>query len=71
MNEVIFLIIVLSAYILPIVIVLNSKRTHGHEKNGWLMGIIVFSWLGLMMYLSIVPKQGHTKHKSVRKRVKH
>ena len=48
MNEVVFLIVVLSAYILPVVIVLNSKRTQGHEKNGWLMGIIIFSWLGLM-----------------------
>ncbi len=32
MNEVIFLIILLIAYILPVVIVLNSKRTQGHEK---------------------------------------
>ncbi|WP_024600231.1 PLDc N-terminal domain-containing protein [Pseudoalteromonas sp. TAE56] len=64
MNEVVFLIVVLSAYILPIVIVLNSKRSKGHEKNGWLMGIIIFSWLGLMMYFAIVPKHGHKKKKA-------
>ena len=64
MNEVVFLIVVLSAYILPVVIVLNSKRTQGHEKNGWLMGIIIFSWLGLMMYFTIVPKYGHKKKKA-------
>ncbi|ATC87997.1 PLDc N-terminal domain-containing protein [Pseudoalteromonas arctica] len=64
MNEVVFLIVVLSAYILPVVIVLNSKRTQGHEKNGWLMGIIIFSLLGLMMYFTIVPKHGHKKKKA-------
>lgn len=63
MNEVLFLIIILSAYILPVVIVVNSKRTQGHEKNGWLLGIIIFSWLGLFMYFTIVPKQGHKKRK--------
>ncbi|MBB1386961.1 MULTISPECIES: PLDc N-terminal domain-containing protein [Pseudoalteromonas] len=63
MNEVVFLIIVLSAYILPVVIVLNNKRTQGHEKNGWLFGIIIFSWLGLFLYFLIVPKHGHKKKK--------
>lgn len=61
MNEVAFLILLLSAYILPVVIVLNSKRTQGHEKNGWLIGIIFFSWLALIMYFAIVPKHGHKK----------
>ncbi len=67
MNEVVFLIVILSAYILPVVIVLNSKRTQGHEKNGWLIGIIFFSWLGLIMYFAIVPKHGHKKKKAVKK----
>ena len=67
MNEVIFLIVILSAYILPVVIVLNSKRTQGHEKTGWLIGIIFFSWLGLIMYFAIVPKHGHKKKKAVKK----
>ena len=67
MNEVIFLIVILSAYILPVVIVLNSKRTQGHEKNGWLIGIIFFSWLGLIMYFAIVLKHGHKKKKAVKK----
>ncbi|MBQ4834425.1 PLDc N-terminal domain-containing protein [Pseudoalteromonas sp. MMG010] len=67
MGEIIFLIVVLSAYIFPIMIVLNSKRTQGHEKNGWLMGIIIFSWVGLILYLSIVPKQGHKKKNADKK----
>ena len=58
MNEVVFLII-----ILPVVIVVNSKRTQGHEKNGWLIGVIIFSWLGLVMYFAIVPKHGRKKRK--------
>lgn len=63
MGEVAFLILLLSAYILPVVIVLNSKRTQGHEKNGWLIGIIFFSWLALVMYFAIIPKHGHKKNK--------
>lgn len=67
MGEVAFLILLLSAYILPVVIVLNSKRTQGHEKNGWLIGIIFFSWLALVMYFAIIPKHGHTKKKNKKK----
>lgn len=63
MSEVAFLIIVLCAYILPIVIILNSKRSGGHEKNGWLAGAIVFSWIALILYFSIVPKKGKAKKK--------
>ncbi|MEI8604892.1 MULTISPECIES: PLDc N-terminal domain-containing protein [Pseudoalteromonas] len=68
MNEVAFLILLLSAYILPVVIVLNSKRTQGHEKNGWLIGIIFFSWLALIMYFAIVPKHGHKKKTTKKKK---
>jgi len=67
MDEVAFLILLLSAYILPVVIVLNSKRTQGHEKNGWLIGIIFFSWLALIMYFAIIPKHGHKKKKAKKK----
>ncbi|MEH6395463.1 hypothetical protein [Pseudoalteromonas sp.] len=67
MGEVAFLILLLSAYILPVVIVLNSKRTQGHEKNGWLIGIILFSWLALVMYFAIIPKHGHKKKKAKKK----
>lgn len=67
MGEVAFLILLLSAYILPVVIVLNSKRTQGHEKNGWLIGIIFFSWLALVMYFAIIPKHGHKKKKTKKK----
>jgi hypothetical protein len=63
MTEVAFLIIVLCAYIFPIMIILNIKRSQGHEKNGWLVGAIFFSWIALILYFSIVPKQGHAKKK--------
>jgi len=63
MTEIAFLIIVLCTYIFPIMIILNSKRSQGHEKNGWLVGAIFFSWIALILYFSIVPKQGHAKKK--------
>ncbi|MEI8641657.1 hypothetical protein P4S68_13330 [Pseudoalteromonas sp. Hal099] len=64
MNEVVFLIIILSAYILPVVIVVNSKRTQGHEKNGWLLGVIIFSWLGLLCILRLCPSMVTKKKKN-------
>ena len=63
MTEIAFLIIVLCAYIFPIMIILNSKRSQGHEIIGWLVGAIFFSWIALILYFSIVPKQGHAKKK--------
>ncbi|WP_372762684.1 PLDc N-terminal domain-containing protein [Pseudoalteromonas sp.] len=68
MNEIIYLIIILSAYILPVVSILNSKRTQGHEKNAWLIAVIVFSWLGLFIYFIVVPKQGHKKTPATRRK---
>jgi riboflavin transporter FmnP len=58
MTELIILIVALGAYLLPIGMILSSKRTWGHEKNGWLIGTLIFSWVALLLYYSIVPKEG-------------
>ncbi|MBE0348077.1 hypothetical protein [Pseudoalteromonas peptidolytica] len=54
------------AYLLPVTLVAGSKRTKGHEKNGWLIGILLFSWVALLLYISIVPKHGWNKNRSKR-----
>lgn len=68
MNEVVFLIIILSAYILPVVIVVNSKRTQGHEKNGWLLGVIIFRGWGFLCILLLCPSRGIKKERRINHR---
>ncbi|WP_152087608.1 hypothetical protein [Pseudoalteromonas sp. A25] len=63
MSELILLFIGVCAYLAPFAMILNSKRTKGHEKNGWLLGTLLFSWLALLLYFSMIPKEGIHPHK--------
>ncbi|NOU51088.1 hypothetical protein HG263_11165 [Pseudoalteromonas sp. JBTF-M23] len=58
MNELILLFIGVSAYLAPVAIIHSSKRTRGHEKNGWLIATLLFSWITLLLYFSMIPKEG-------------
>ncbi|CAH9055222.1 hypothetical protein PSECIP111951_02757 [Pseudoalteromonas holothuriae] len=58
MSELILLCFAVCAYLIPVGVIVGSKRTKGHEKNGWLIASLVFSWLTLLLYFSIVPKEG-------------
>ncbi|CAM4066869.1 hypothetical protein [Pseudoalteromonas byunsanensis] len=73
MNELILLFIAVCGYLIPLAIISGSKRTKGHEKNGWLIGTLLFSWLTLLLYFSIVPKGGVQleKEKKPRSRRRH
>lgn len=44
-------------YLAPIIWVLVSRRTHGYAKFGWLLITIVFSWIGLAVFL--IQTQAH------------
>ncbi|QTL36648.1 hypothetical protein [Pseudoalteromonas viridis] len=60
-DELMLLIGALCLYLLPIGLVAGSKRTRGHEKNGWLIGTLLFSWVALILYFSMIPKGGKQK----------
>ncbi|MEJ6476146.1 hypothetical protein [Pseudoalteromonas piscicida] len=60
------MIAVVCAYLLPVALIAGSKRTKGHEKNGWLIGTLLFSWVALLLYFSMVPKHGRQKGKAKR-----
>lgn len=62
-TELFLLIFLLCAYLLPVALIASSKRTQGHEKNGWLIGTLLFSWIALILYFSIIPKGGRSKTK--------
>ena len=49
----IVLLILFIIYLLPIIWVLVSDRSHGGAKFGWFLVMIFFSWLGLAAFLII------------------
>jgi hypothetical protein len=47
------LLIIFIVYLLPIIWVLVSGRSHGGAKFGWFLVAVFFSWLGLAAFLII------------------
>ncbi|WP_440054453.1 hypothetical protein ACSLBF_16650 [Pseudoalteromonas sp. T1lg65] len=62
-DELFLLITLICIYLLPVALVAGSKRTKRHEKNGWLIATLVFSWLALLLYFSMIPKGGRKKRR--------
>ncbi|WP_143871055.1 hypothetical protein [Catenovulum sediminis] len=44
------------AYLFPVFFILKDNSTKGHEKNIWLIGVMLFSWFIFAVYLLVVPK---------------
>lgn len=47
------LLILLAVFLLPIVWVLFSSRSHGDAKLGWFVVVLFFSWLGFAVFLIV------------------
>ena len=47
----IVLIIIFIVYLVPMIWVLVSGRSHGGAKFGWFILVLFFSWLGLAVFL--------------------
>jgi hypothetical protein len=45
------LLIIFIVYLLPIIWVLVSGRSHGGAKFGWFLVAVFFSWLGFAVFL--------------------
>ena len=54
--------VVFVSYVLPLLWVLVSNRTQGGTKFGWFIVVLLFSWLGLAVFLIItkVPNREST-----------
>ncbi|KKE81104.1 hypothetical protein [Pseudoalteromonas luteoviolacea] len=61
MNELLLMVGGVCLYLTPIAMVAGSKRSKGHEKNGWLIGTLLFSWVALLLYITMIPKTGRVK----------
>ncbi len=48
-------IIALIIWLLPIIIILSSKKTSGTEKLAWILAVIFISWFAWIFYLLLAP----------------
>lgn len=51
-------------YLVPIVWVLSSGRSHGGAKLGWFIVVLFFSWLGLAVFLIVSQAPKHDRPSS-------
>ena len=48
-------IIALIIWLLPVIIILSSKKTSGTEKLAWILAVIFISWFAWIFYLLLAP----------------
>jgi hypothetical protein len=42
-------------WLLPILIIVNSDKTHGGEKLAWILAIVFLSWFAWIFYFLLAP----------------
>lgn len=42
-------------WLIPVVMILVSKRTEGGEKAAWILAVIFISWFAWIFYLLLAP----------------
>ena len=51
----ILLAVVAFIWLLPILIILSSRKTAGSEKLAWIFAVIFISWFAFIFYLLLAP----------------
>jgi uncharacterized protein with PQ loop repeat len=49
------LLLALFVWLLPIVLILRSKKTNGAEKLFWILAVIFVSWFAWIIYILLAP----------------
>ena len=49
------LFLVAFIWLLPVLLIMRSKKTNGAEKLVWILLIFFFSWFSWLLYLLIAP----------------
>ncbi|HFC30093.1 MAG TPA: hypothetical protein ENJ44_03510 [Oceanospirillales bacterium] len=49
------LLVVALIWVLPIILITMSTRTHGGEKVAWILAIMFISWLAWIFYILLAP----------------
>lgn len=66
MFALVLMLLAISFYLVPLGLIAKSRRTRGHEKTIWLMTTLVFSWISLLLYYTVVPTLEQRKQKQHR-----
>ncbi|MCW8876268.1 MAG: hypothetical protein OQJ89_00920 [Kangiellaceae bacterium] len=53
-------------WLLPILLIAVSSRTHGKEKAAWILAVIFISWFAWVFYLLLAPLRPRDEHRSYR-----
>ncbi|PRO70046.1 hypothetical protein C6Y39_04070 [Alteromonas gracilis] len=51
----IVLSLILLCWIIPITLIIKSKKTNGSEKLGWILAMLFISWVAWIFYLLFAP----------------
>ena len=50
-----FLIIVGFIWLIPLLLILSSRKTTGGEKLAWILAVLFISWFAWIFYLLLAP----------------
>ena len=49
------ILLIALVWLLPVILILRSKKTNGAEKLVWVLLIFFFSWFSWLLYMLIAP----------------
>lgn len=55
LNMLIFLGVIAFIWLLPLLIIITSKKTTGNEKIAWVFAVIFISWFAWIFYILLAP----------------
>ncbi|MDO3696038.1 hypothetical protein QVZ41_14390 [Wenyingzhuangia sp. chi5] len=55
LTSFVFLIIIGFTWLLPLLIIIASRKTKGREKLAWILAVIFISWFAWIFYLLLAP----------------
>ncbi|NGM61157.1 hypothetical protein G5B30_04405 [Sphingobacterium sp. SGG-5] len=47
--------VIFFVWLLPILVIISSRKTTGREKLAWLLAVIFISWFAWIFYLLLAP----------------
>jgi len=55
LGALVILVLIGFLWLLPILIIISSRRTSGLEKLAWVLAVIFVSWFAWIFYLLLAP----------------
>ena len=55
LSVIIILGVIFFVWILPLLVIMNSRKTTKSEKIAWLIAVIFISWFAWILYLLLAP----------------